>query len=83
MNIALLIALVIVIFLLITQVKCDNDKENFWSNHAYYRRGPQHYNRTYPYGYEWYNYPYFWDYWGNPWGYLPCVNDVFGQTRCY
>lgn len=85
MNIVLLIAIVIVIFLVITQVKCvnDSDKENFYSDYAYYRNRPRRYNRYYPYGYEWYNYPYFWDYWGNPWGYLPCVNDAFGKTRCY
>lgn len=51
--------------------------------HGYYRRRPRYYNRSYPYSYEWYNYPNYYDYWGNPWGYLPCINDAFGKLKCY
>ena len=83
MNIALVIVIIIIIFLIFTQCEKQNDKENFYSSHSYYRRRPRYTNHSYSYGSEWYNYPYFWNYWGNPWGYMPCVNDVFGQTRCY
>jgi hypothetical protein len=82
MSIALVIIIIVIIFLIFTQVQKENDNENFYSSHTYHRR-PIYRNRSYLHGYEWYNYPYFWDYWRNPWGYVPCVNDAFGKTRCY
>jgi hypothetical protein len=61
---------------------CEGHKHH---NRGYYNSDynrDYYYNRYYDNYYNRYYDPYN-QYWYNPWGYLPCMNSIFGGTYCW
>lgn len=87
MNIKTIVIVIIIFVLLFTQVENIEDMEDMENIEGYCYgygcdRNRNYYGRRGDYRRRYYSSPYYYQLY-NPFGFLPCVNSLFGGTQCY